>query len=597
MKGKIEVWEYYLGFLPFVSLIGAIIELGKAGSDFPPPKDFVKDPDDDEHVYREQKLNLPDDPNFGKMVLRGAQPLNDPSSLHASGLYLFGALEIWSPPQPELQDPEIEPFEWGKGGHCSRRVTVNANFGLYPVNPQHWALLRVCEVRVIDDPLNVFKVRVDRELHGLAGVFVEADFWAMSSNYWKPQYRYPCRLMIKTTGGVRIVTFPPLAELTEDEFAELYKQIQFEYVNECYLPRQRLFEELEWPIEVLIEQPGLHNWQVRAAGLEPREQVQLVDERAGVVARFTANWNGTLLVNALGNLHGTEPTLRLRRGMTERTALLRAAQTMRTLQAVPPESKQGSDPEDTGSSIEMGAWEDKSRGVVIRQTQLAERGRIGLAGQCLYLSGDMADGLPRVIVVTPGVVETYDVSDANAPRLAGTWYAAGVQGALQFGDELLLWGEPGMWAATDAPPARTATRFAHCEPTQVRSAVKVRDQLCALRADELLMYGPELCEQGRYGAGRAMQLAAVGDFVVLRDPEGLRVFDSRSESPEQAAVYSLSQVNHIETPSVSLGCDAVYVRGPEGALSSSSLRRANWNAWPNTKAGRGSNGWLARGGR
>ena len=50
---------------------------------------------------------------------------------------------------------------------------------------------------------------------------------------------------------------------------QLSRQIQFEYVNECYLPRHRLFEELEWPIEVLIEQPGLHNWQVRAAGLEP----------------------------------------------------------------------------------------------------------------------------------------------------------------------------------------------------------------------------------------------------------------------------------------------------------------------------------------
>jgi hypothetical protein len=278
IKGKIKEWQYWLGFLPFAALIGAIIGINDAGSDMPPPKEFTKDKDNDGHFYKEQKLDLPDDPSLGKLILRGAAPLHDTSSLHASGLYLYGNLETKVLPQPELQDPELEPFTWGKGGHCSRRVAANTNFRLYPANPLHWALLKDCDVRVMDDPLNVFKLRTERA--AFTDIFIQADFWAMSAHYWEPQHRYPCRLMIKTTGGVRIVTLPPLANLSQEQFDALYRQIQFQFVNECYLPRHRLFEELEWPIEVLIERPGLHNWTVRAAGLAPSLPIQAWDSES-----------------------------------------------------------------------------------------------------------------------------------------------------------------------------------------------------------------------------------------------------------------------------------------------------------------------------
>lgn len=212
----------------------------------------MQDPDNKTHVYSEEKPDLPNDPNFGRMTLRGTHPVDDPVTLKASGIYLYGRLETFSPPQPELEDPDLEPFCWSKAGRCSGRVAASTRFRLNPVNPQHWALLQVCHVRVLDDPLNVFKVEVIRELHGLPDVKVSVDFWGMNGDYWKNPY--PCRLMVKTTGGVRILTLPPLPALTEEQFKSLYLGIQLEYVNECYLPRHRLFEELEWPIEVLIEQ-------------------------------------------------------------------------------------------------------------------------------------------------------------------------------------------------------------------------------------------------------------------------------------------------------------------------------------------------------
>jgi hypothetical protein len=119
---------------------------------------------------------------------------------------------------------------------------------------------------------------------------------------------------------------------------------------------------------------------------------------------------------------------------------------------------------------------------------------------------------------------------------------------------------------------RTKVRFAPCVnglADEVRGAVTVRDRLFVLQAHELRVYGPDLCEQSRHAAGGAEQIAAAGDFVVMREPDGLRLFDGRSSIhclPEQSLFAPLRGVHHIETPRFPLGCDAVYARVRGGSL-------------------------------
>jgi hypothetical protein len=617
-QGKIAAEKFFLGLVPFLALIGAIQQVNEAGKDFPPPSGFTKDPNDDFHCFREEKLSLPGD-SIGKMTLKGAEPLSDPSGLKASGLYLYGGMETLVLPQPELEDPDLEPFCWGKGGRCSRRVKATSRFRLNPKNPQHWALLQVCDpqndVRVLDDPFKVFRVEVEREPHGLPDVIVTVDFWGMNADYWKPGSSYPCKLLVKTTGGVRILTLPPLPALTEEQFKSLYLGIQLEYVNNCYLPRHRLFEELEWPIEVLIEKPGLHNFQVRAVGMIPGERVQLVDDRGEVVARFTANRNGTLLVNALGRIEGHRagaqegagavmnlppsgspattftpapaPIFALRRSNGTAARSLLRGRSMQTLmhhhhgpldidthlagRLAGASARPICGPDAAGSLEDMvkiravhfkdliAEHQHASRDVMIRQTMLEDRARIWLSGECLSLSLDRAGGQPRVVVVTEGLVEAFTLSDANAPRRTGAWRAERVLGAVAFGESLLLWGEWGIWTAGSAPPARTS--FARCDTSTVRGAVVVRDSLFVLGAGELRVYSADLCEQARREC-RAEQIAAAGGHLAFRDEEGLHVVDA---SLRQVSFHPLRGATHIETPAVPMG-DAVYARGPEGGL-------------------------------
>lgn len=597
-QGKIPPDDFALTLLPLVAVLGAVMKLDKATSDLgDPPSGFVKDPTNNLHLIQEQKLVLPN-ASFGRMTLKGSKPLSDTTSLKANGLYLYGALDSIVLPYPELEDPVLEPFCWGKGGRCSRRVTASTRFRLNPVNPQHWALLQVCQVRVIDDPLNIFQVEVQRDEHSLPDVIVHVDFWNMKAEYWEPPHLYPCRLMVKTTGGVRILTLPPLPSLTKEQFDSLYLGLQLEYVNNCYLPRHRIFEELEWPIEVLIEHPGLHHWQVRAVGMEPGERVQLVDRRGNVVARFMASRNGTLVVNALGRIEAPsasgerqvrsiEPVLSLRRAQGGRTTLM-SGPPMQTMDqrgpfdgGIPPATLLGpastepicgpaasGGPNDmirirkTPYTDEILAPKNSSREVIVRQTFLEDQGYIRLSGECLAVAADSAEGHARVVAVTPGLVEAFDVSDARSPRRTGAWRASGVRGAIAFGGKLLLWGDPGIWSAGGSPTA--VAPFERCSKAAVRSVAAIGDRLFVLGNGELIVYGPDLCEQARYEC-RAEQIAVAGNSIVLRDAEGVRFFDGQRGSLENAVFHPICGTSHIETPAIAFG-KAIYVRGPKGGL-------------------------------
>ncbi len=630
--GAVTGSEYMAGFLPFVSFIAAIVKVNDVH--FDAKGKWVKDPDDDDHAYTEDRLFLPADPNFGQLTLKGSKPLNDGSSLQASGLFLWGSMQVFSMLRPVLQDPLLDPFCWEKAGRCSKRVAANSRFRLYPVNPQHWALLHVCDARIIDDPYNIYHLDVQKEEHGFYDIVLTVDFWRMNPDFWKPGNSYPCRVLIKTTGGVRIVTLKPLSALSEEQFQALAKQAAFEFVNNCYLPRHRLFEELDWPIEQLIEQPGLHYLQVRAAGLPPGEQVGLIGRNGEEIGRFIVNRSGTLLVSALSQQpDGQGPALRLRRsakGLVGPAALPGRMQTLShnlspqiptllhhldpqiplegghgghapdsgMLRKICPPDALGS-PKDMVSMFErrtalqaaalerVGQHEESGRGVILRQTMLGERGKIRPRSAVRALVGSGK----QLFVVTDGLVEAYDLSDSHMPVLAGAWQADGVRGAVVFEEKLLLWGDPGIWVAEDGPPGRRTEPFSRCEADAVRGAVAVRGRLFVLQGKELRVYDSQLCEAARHDAGGAEEVAAAGGFVVLREREGLRVFDGR-RGPEEAPVHSdccSGGITKLETPALPFGGPAIYALGSEGGR----LLRLRESGPPETMAEFPGGAWFA----
>ena len=611
VTGAIKDWQYMLGFLPFVSFIAAIVKVNDVH--FDAKGKWIKDEDDEDHAYSEDHLVLPADPNFGQLSLKGSKPLSDGSSLQAFGLFLWGSMTVATQSQPVLEDPELEPFCWDKASRCSKRIAASSQFRLFPDNP----LLHVCDARILDDPYNIYKLEVRKAEHGFYDLILTADFWSMNPEFWKPGKSYPCRVLLKTTGGVRILTLKPLAALSEEQFKALANQAAFEFVNNCYLPRHRIFEELEWPLERLIEQPGLHYVQVRAAGLPPGEQVDLIGSDGEEIGRFTVNGSGTLLVSTLSQQRKNQgTTLRLRRtaaGVVGPAALPGRMQTLSRNQTlmhhldphvpspgaeihadIPLEGGHGvraassgmlskvCPPDAFGSpsdmlrvyenklSIEAASMEglehyiDSDRVVVVRQTTLEERGTIRLLSDIRALVGSEQ----RLFAVTDGLVEAYDLSDAHMPMLARAWRADGVRGAVMFGERLLLWGEPGIWVAEDGPPVRRHEPFTYCESNAVRGAAVARERLFVLMETELRVYDSQLCEVARFDAGGAEQVVAAGGFVVLRDQQGPRIFDGfKGPGEEQAHSHChLSGITRLEALALPFGGPAIYAYGQNGGV-------------------------------
>src|SRR5262249_50075393 len=77
--GKITNTQYTLGYLPFLALIGAILQVTDKHFDAKGP--WIQDPGNKDHAYQENHLDLPADPNFGQLSLNGCKPVHDTATL------------------------------------------------------------------------------------------------------------------------------------------------------------------------------------------------------------------------------------------------------------------------------------------------------------------------------------------------------------------------------------------------------------------------------------------------------------------------------------------------------------------------------------
>ena len=160
-----------------------------------------------------------------------------------------------------------------------------------------------------------------------------------------------------------------------------------------------------------------------------------------------------------------------------------------------------------------------------------------------------------------------------------------------FGERLLLWGEPGIWIAEDGPPVRRNEPFTPCEGNAVRGAVVARDRLFVLMGAELRVYDSQLCEVMRSDAGGAEEIAAADGFVVLRDNEGVRIFDEL-RGPDERHAHNhchVSGITRLETPALPFGGPSVYAHGQNGGI----LLRLRESGPPETLAEFPGGAWFA----
>jgi hypothetical protein len=571
-RGNINGWEYLAGFLPFAALIGTIVAIGQAASHMQPPPGFQRvDPDDGSHLFREIPIDFGSGSDFGSLTLDNAAALDDPAGIGGSGLLLSGAVGLKTRPSTTLADVQVPGLEWGLAGSCSGiQLAASASVQLASNPPQFFY---ICDVEVQADPLGVFGRDEVLWEWGKPEIDVGVTFFP-------PGYLtnpYPCRLLVVTSAGMRILSIAPPPHLTPEQIQQFQSEAERARLA-CFVEQDPFYQTFHqynprWSIDPGPEDIAAHAWQAVVNGLAPGENVQITGANNQVLGVATAGGTGVALVSALvaPNLQSAELGLQRIEGSSS-FRLPGEGVLQKVLGAAGFEDKPGSSRGQTAQATGPaglsggGSGADgtkRRRGILFRQVLLERRAEIGLQAPGIALSAAAQSGTVALAVVLPATVQIYDVSNPLFPVTLSAWPGHRVSGLVSFAGDLWVWGEAGIreLAAGYRMPYQPFTR---CEQDAVFGAAATTEYLYVLRHNCLTIYDTGLCEVGRCEVD-GYSLAIAGRALAVATAEGVVIFDlSEPRNPHRTHCVALSQSGFLITPSVFGGRAVIGVSHADG---------------------------------
>jgi hypothetical protein len=524
-KQNVNSGEYLLGFLPFVALIGALLQVANASSKPDPPSGFTKDDDDGTHLFRVKTIDLKANPTLGTMALTASRAVDDEAVTGIRGLVVAGTVTIAVRHLPVLANLEVPNLDWGAGGHCSRTLSANALIFLETVTPGDQASLSLCGFDVIDDSLNIFShaVQYQRDSGNRQWLTISLPFARFPDEYWA--HPYPCRIVIRTNGGIRIVSVGVPRGLSAEEARALGQKIVFQYVSNCNYPKRRLFEELDWPIESLLDGPGIYLWQIAARGLPAGERLRIVDHGGETLGTGIVSTQGEALLTAVASFAGSGIPVTIVRDdfsrqvpNTHSSAAPSQVPRANHLVTIKPAATEA-------EMMAMSIRQD--RGATLRQTRLLPGAEIALPGECLQLATKMDNGRPLVLAVTSGMIKAFDVRRPAWPVERWAAIGSGFCGIVNFAGKLWAWGDDDIRSLQEIRKQLPRESSPCGCGTPVRGAGVAGQLLWLLRNEALHGYDERLCEVARIAMPRAKSFVAVGGLLVVADDEGLTVLDPK----------------------------------------------------------------------
>jgi hypothetical protein len=208
------------------------------------------------------------------------------------GLVLCGPAQV-AQIHYEVISVTTTPLEWTISGGCRRgfRFVVQAQIQI------HSSGLRggVCSARMLDDPLEEFTLSVDRAANMVTVGARGTPAYAALTN------KYPCKVRVVTTGGVRTITYPPPAPISPERQQQLEKlRHNFDRVCQAW---KDTFHEIEWggwkPLGPTDGPDWLQHWEVAVHELEPGEWLDVSTSTGERVLSARASAHGVVHFGAV----------------------------------------------------------------------------------------------------------------------------------------------------------------------------------------------------------------------------------------------------------------------------------------------------------
>lgn len=348
----------------------------------------------------------------------------------------------------------------------------------------------VCRAEVIDDLYQQFTPFFS---WSGSSVFLTIPYSKLKPNYLAN--RYPCRVRLVTSSGVRIVSLGSLPPISAAEVAELKEAAVLGQLANC----REWVEQDFWHAKIFLPKwlpdpptevdTYVQQWQVVVTGLIDRERVTVQTAEGEPLAEFIA-------------VQGSPPSVQLtmdvpaRRGDERGIGLLRS-----------------------GTEIAQ------SREIAIQQLVLSRIGTILVGAPVVGLCTWSRSPRAGFAVATPYGVALYEFGQAGQGGLVDYLPLKDVRGVLPHKEGLLAWGDFGLRYLGGERQAPTLS------DRPVRDASVDGPRLYILDDETVTLHDRSGKRLARSDADGASSLAAANGVVLLAEPSGLRALDGASLEP------------------------------------------------------------------
>jgi hypothetical protein len=546
---QIDWWLYPVGILvwyinPFILFGVAMFKALNPEDAIKPKGGLVKDPDDDSHWI--QETSSPMQPtDFGTPTLLHAAAVDDAQLLQASGIMLSGSLTIAAArPTGVLNVLDFKPFAWHISGGCSQMHAAQTAF-ISLVNNPEFIPVDICDVRVLDDPLGVFsRVNPPRWSHN--SDTITYDIGWVPPAYFADPHPYPCRLLVITRSGVRLLTLGALADATAADNERLRGEL-FHAISECKAKSDPFYHgsrlNPKWIPDPPFGELVTHLWQVRVAGLNAGEELTVTGAKNARIGVATADSEGMALITAMTMPAAASRELNVMRQRSRDREVAAAVRSAASAVAA-------SDDEDVeklakrflaahrrGVQRPLGA--NQKRGIIIRQTLLIERARLWFPSAVQRAQLFRRDRARMLTVTTDDGLVDFDLRDRTRPASINAYRVEGLRGQIRRGDSVLAYGARGFVRLARRASVAEEIQL-RCERREVHAAVLLRGGVAALESGRVRIYDEAFCHVGQLERDEATSLVALGDFLIVGSPRGFDVYEANAEARTLVASVELA---------------------------------------------------------
>lgn len=543
-------WDAFLGGLalgPISTFIGTIVMASNATPDIDAGASCSKI--SDTHIRCDQPVKI--SAGLGSLTLDAIAGLPEGPLLSGT---MFAGVAFGT---PEIAT-DAGGFTWHLEGSCSGGYHITNNAGIL-ITSVGAAGIGVCEIKILDDALGVYSAALDKNPQDpnwvIGAVVIEANLTpAFLAN------PYPCKVMLKTNGGARIITIPPPQQITPEQ----ERALQIASVN-AKVGCMKLADPFwaatgrmnpKWIPDPPPDRVFEHLWQVLVIGMQPSEKLVASDHAGQIIAIATASARGVAQISALtAPIAGGAGELGLARIAGVAAPRFMSAPIARPLGAIGVVTAAAT-AEATTSAAERTVSEEQ-RKLMIKQIVLVRDATFNLSGHAIAIGAGHLGNAPVVYTVDGDGLRIYDAGSLAAPFLVQSLRARGLRGATLWRDRVVVWGEHGLCvlAAGESRVGLAATRI----DSAVRDVIRLGGHLAVLTDDGVTMLAADLSRATVIPVRGATYLASAGRLLLVGTAAGLDAYDlGHAVAPRRAASHPLAGITAMRAPATADAKDVLF---------------------------------------